>query len=251
VRKPLSQEEQTAIKNLIGSNMSDSSIISSTSEYISEISDFAAIIGSVDNEEKIFIRLEVHRLSTTRALAVLVMDNDHIDNKIIDINNISDIKLKLCIQYLNENFSGTQLRYIPKALSESLDRIRSEINTALRVLNNFIYSDMGDFFISGQSKLVDSREFYDIDKVKKLLELFDKKQSLKEILTKCISNEKIQIYIGDESGLNLLTDCSLISAPYRKDNKTVGVLGVIGPKRMNYQRIVEIVDFTAKIFSKN
>ena len=78
-----------------------------------------------------------------------------------------------------------------------------------------------------------------------------KKQSLKEILTKCISNEKIQIYIGNESGLKLLTDCSLISAPYKKDNKTVGVLGVIGPKRMNYQRIVEIVDFTAKIFSRN
>lgn len=251
VRKPLSKEEQKAIKNLIGSNLSQSSIISSTSEYISEISDFAAIIGSVDNEDKVFIKLEVHRLSSTRALAVLIMDNNHVDNKIIDIKNISDTKLNSCIQYLNENYCGTQLKVIPKALSESLDRIRGEINTSLKVLNNFIYPGVDDFFISGQSKLVDSEEFYDIDKVRNLLELFDKKQSLKEILTKCISNEKIQIYIGNESGLKLLTDCSLISAPYKKDNKTVGVLGVIGPKRMNYQRIVEIVDFTAKIFSRN
>ena len=70
-------------------------------------------------------------------------------------------------------------------------------------------------------------------------------------MLKCIENENIQIYIGDESGTDLLTDCSLISAPYQKDSKTVGVLGVIGPKRMDYERIVEIVDFTAKMFSKN
>jgi heat-inducible transcriptional repressor len=69
-------------------------------------------------------------------------------------------------------------------------------------------------------------------------------------LTNCLSNESIQIYIGKESGSDLLADCSVISAPYKKNNETVGVLGVIGPKRMNYQRIVEIVDFTAKIFSK-
>ena len=70
-------------------------------------------------------------------------------------------------------------------------------------------------------------------------------------MLKCIKNENIQIYIGDESGTNLLADCSLISAPYQKNNETVGVLGVIGPKRMDYERIVEIVDFTAKMFSKN
>ena len=70
-------------------------------------------------------------------------------------------------------------------------------------------------------------------------------------MLKCIENENIQIYIGDESGTDLLADCSLISAPYKKNNKTVGVLGVIGPKRMDYERIVEIVDFTAKMFSKN
>ena len=89
------------------------------------------------------------------------------------------------------------------------------------------------------------------DKVKNLVELFDKKQTLKDLMLKCIENENIQIYIGDESGTDLLADCSLISAPYQKNNKTVGVLGVIGPKRMDYERIVEIVDFTAKMFSKN
>jgi len=250
-RKPLSAEEQDAIKNLITSQASRNTIISSTSEFISEISDFAAVIGSYDDGKKIFLRLEVHKLSSTKALAVVVMENNQIENKIIDINDISGHKLSSCVKYLNEHFSGIELQEIPKILTKSLNNIRIEINTALRVLNNFITPGFDDFFVTGQRKLVDSKEFYDIQKVKNLVELFEKKQTLRELLTNCITNENIQIYIGDESGSDLLSDCSLISAPYKKNNKTVGVLGVIGPKRMNYQRIVEIVDFTAKIFSKN
>jgi heat-inducible transcriptional repressor len=249
-RKPLSIEEQAAIKNLINSDANKHNIISSTSEFISEISDFAAVIGSLDSGKKIFLKLDIHKLSSTRALAVVIMDNNQIDNKIIDIDKINSKKLNSCVKYLNENFSGIELRKIPQILTKSLETIRGEIDTALKVLNNFIYPDVDDFYITGQSKLVDSQDFYDIDKVKNLVELFEKKQTLKEILTNCISNENIQIYIGNESGSELLADCSVISAPYKKDNKTVGVLGVIGPKRMNYQRIVEIVDFTAKIFSK-
>ena len=249
-RKPLSIEEQAAIKNLINSDANKHSIISSTSEFISEISDFAAVIGSLDSDKKIFLKLDMHKLSSTRALAVVIMDNNQIDNKIIDIDKIDTKKLDSCVKYLNENFSGIELRNIPQILTKSLETIRGEIDTALKVLNNFIYPDVDEFYITGQRKLVDSQDFYDIDKVKNLVELFEKKQTLKEILTNCISNENIQIYIGNESGSDLLADCSVISAPYKKDNKTVGVLGVIGPKRMNYQRIVEIVDFTAKIFSK-
>ena len=249
-RKPLSIEEQAAIKNLINSDANKHSIISSTSEFISEISDFAAVIGSLDSDKKIFLKLDIHKLSSTRALAVVIMDNNQIDNKIIDIDKIDTKKLDSCVKYLNENFSGIELRNIPQILTKSLETIRGEIDTALKVLNNFIYPDVDEFYITGQRKLVDSQDFYDIDKVKNLVELFEKKQTLKEILTNCISNENIQIYIGNESGSELLADCSVISAPYKKDNKTVGVLGVIGPKRMNYQRIVEIVDFTAKIFSK-
>ncbi len=249
-RKPLSIEEQAAIKNLINSDANKHSIISSTSEFISEISDFAAVIGSLDSDKKIFLKLDIHKLSSTRALAVVIMDNNQIDNKIIDIDKIDSKKLDSCVKYLNENFSGIELRKIPQILTKSLETIRGEIDTALKVLNNFIYPDVDDFYITGQRKLVDSQDFYDIDKVKNLVELFEKKQTLKEILTNCLSNENIQIYIGNESGSELLADCSVISAPYKKDNKTVGVLGVIGPKRMNYQRIVEIVDFTAKIFSK-
>ena len=249
-RKPLSIEEQAAIKNLINADANKNSIISSTSEFISEISDFATVIGSLDSDKKIFLKLDIHKLSSTRALAVVIMDNNQIDNKIIDIDKIDSKKLNSCVKYLNENFSGIELRKIPQILTKSLETIRGEIDTALKVLNNFIYPDVDDFYITGQRKLVDSQDFYDIDKVKNLVELFEKKQTLKEILTNCISNENIQIYIGNESGSELLADCSVISAPYKKDNQTVGVLGVIGPKRMNYQRIVEIVDFTAKIFSK-
>ena len=218
-RKPLSIEEQAAIKNLINSDANKHSIISSTSEFISEISDFAAVIGSLDSGKKIFLKLDIHKLSSTRALAVVIMDNNQIDNKIIDIDKINSKKLNSCVKYLNENFSGIELRKIPQILTKSLETIRGEIDTALKVLNNFIYPDVDDFYITGQSKLVDSQDFYDIDKVKNLVELFEKKQTLKEILTNCISNENIQIYIGNESGSELLADCSVISAHIKKTIK--------------------------------
>ena len=250
-RKPLSIAEQNSIKNLIKSNLNEKLIISSTSEYISELSDFAAVIGSFKEHKKIFNKLEIHKLSSTKALAVVLMENNYIDNKIIDISNISITKLNSCVSYLNDNFPGVELDKIPSILTQGLDNIRDEINTALKVLNNFIYVESDDFVMAGQKKLVDSSEFYSIKKVKNLIGLFEKKQILKDLMLKCIKNESIQIYIGDEAGSELLTDCSLITAPYRKNKETLGVLGVVGPKRMNYERIVEIVDFTAKIFSKN
>ena len=141
-RKPLSIEEQAAIKNLINSDANKHSIISSTSEFISEISDFAAVIGSLDSDKKIFLKLDIHKLSSTRALAVVIMDNNQIDNKIIDIDKIDSKKLDSCVKYLNENFSGTELREIPQILTKSLETIRGEIDTALKVLNNFIYPDV-------------------------------------------------------------------------------------------------------------
>ena len=133
-RKPLSVEEQTAIKNLVYADADKNSIISTTTEFISEISDFAAVIGSLDNDKKVFLKLEVHKLSSTKALAVVIMDNNHIDNKIIDIMNIDSKKLDSCIKYLNENFSGVELRNIPQILTKSLENIRGEIDTALKVL---------------------------------------------------------------------------------------------------------------------
>ena len=84
-------------------------------------------------------------------------------------------KLDACVKYLNENFSGIELRNIPQILTKSLETIRGEIDTALKVLNNFIYPDVDEFYITGQRKLVDSQDFYDIDKVKNLVELFEEK----------------------------------------------------------------------------
>ena len=80
--------------------------LSSATEYISELSDFAAVIGSFKNDKKIFNKLEIHELSSNKALAVVYMENDHIDNKIIDINGLSLSKLNACVSYLNQNFGG-------------------------------------------------------------------------------------------------------------------------------------------------
>ena len=97
-------------------------------------------------------------------------------------------------KYLNQNFGGVELRDSIN-LTRGLESIRDEINTALKVLNNFIYPDAADFVVTGQKKLVDSSDFYSIDKVKNLVELFDKKQTLKDLMLKCIENENIRFIL--------------------------------------------------------
>ena len=92
-------------------------------------------------------------------------------------------------------------------------------------------------------------ELSDIDKLKTLFEAFNEKNNILHLLDKSISSKGVKIFIGAESGYNVLDDCSIVSAPYKFDDDVIGVLGVIGPKRMAYDRVIPIVDITAKLLS--
>ena len=111
-------------------------------------------------------------------------------------------------------------------------------------------NDENDLLVSGQTRLMNCKELSDIDTLKTLFEAFSEKNNILHLLDKSISSDGVKIFIGAESGYNVLDDCSIVSAPYRFDNDVVGVLGVIGPKRMAYDRVIPIVDITAKLLSE-
>ena len=106
-----------------------------------------------------------------------------------------------------------------------------------------------DLIVSGQTKLMNCEELSDIEKLKTLFDAFNEKNNILHLLDKSISSKGVKIFIGAESGYNVLDDCSVISAPYKFDDDVIGVLGVIGPKRMAYDRVIPIVDITAKLLS--
>jgi heat-inducible transcriptional repressor len=103
------------------------------------------------------------------------------------------------------------------------------------------------FIMAGQTNLMEFRELCDIDKLRKLFDAFSKKRDMLHLLDQCVNAEGIQIFIGEESGYHMLDECSMVTAPYSVEGEVLGVLGVIGPTRMAYDRIIPIVDATARL----
>lgn len=250
-RKPLTSAEKQRLKAIIVQNKGTKNILESTSLTLSNLTDLAAVITPIEYDRKVFQHIEFHKLSSNKILAILISNNDDVDNRIFNVSlNLDEKKLNIFKNYLNENFVGQPIDEIPGLLKKGMTAIRNEINMLLKILTEFIKPDEAGCIVNGQSKLVENDDLSNINKIKNLIELFEKKQTLAYLLTECINTDGIKIFIGNESGEKLLTDCSLIAAPYMKENKIIGVLGVIGPHRINYQKVMEIVDFTAKIISK-
>jgi len=104
-----------------------------------------------------------------------------------------------------------------------------------------------DYVMAGQTNLMEFQELCDIEKLRKLFDAFNTKRDMLHLLDQCVHSEGIQIFIGDESGYRMLDECSLVTAPYAVDGEILGVLGVIGPTRMAYDRVIPIVDATARL----
>jgi heat-inducible transcriptional repressor len=105
----------------------------------------------------------------------------------------------------------------------------------------------GEFVLAGETNLMDFAELSDVDTLRRLFEAFSHKRLMLDLLDRSINADGVQVFIGAESGYGILDDCSVVTAPYQLDDETVGVLGVIGPTRMAYDRVVPIVDITARL----
>ncbi|MEX0606433.1 MAG: HrcA family transcriptional regulator, partial [Halofilum sp. (in: g-proteobacteria)] len=108
-------------------------------------------------------------------------------------------------------------------------------------------SDKSDFVLAGETNLMNFEELSDVEKLKALFETFNRKRDLYDLLSRCAHTDGVQIFIGRESGHQVLDDLSIVTAPYGRDGEVVGVLGVIGPTRMEYERVISVVDVTSKL----
>ena len=126
--------------------------------------------------------------------------------------------------------------------------MESAIEMAQMAFNNDENTSKGDdLLFSGQTNLMDVAELCNVDKLKKLFETFNQKRDILHLLEQAINADGMQIFIGEESGYDVLDNCSVVTSPYEVDGQILGVLGVIGPTRMHYERVIPIVDITAKM----
>jgi heat-inducible transcriptional repressor len=200
-------------------------------------------------------QIEFVGLSENRALAIMVMNNREVENRVVQLDRYySAEELRRAANYLNEAFSGHSLPEVRSLLLKQLQETRQSMDQlmqdAIQVAQKvFETKSEGqvEYVIAGETNLMTLAELSSVEKLRRLFDAFNEKRDFLHLLDQSLRAEGVQIFIGHESGYQILDDCSVVTAPYSLGDQVVGVLGVIGPTRMAYERIIPIVDVTAKL----
>ena len=230
-------------------------LVSTVSSMLSEFTSLAGVV-SVPRAPKVTLRqIEFLPLSENRVLVILVVNDEEVQNRILHTErDYSATELQHAQNYINQHYAGTDLQSLCKRLLDDLEKTRDSMNQAMHDIIAVAHTAVdtaatpdNEYVVAGETKLMDFAELSDVDTLRRLFDAFSRKRLILDLLDRSIQADGVKIFIGEESGYGILEDCSVVTAPYHVDNDTIGVLGVIGPTRMAYDRVVPIVDVTAKL----
>jgi len=255
VRRPADQEVTEMRRRLEGPGDA-ATLIESTSQLLSGITHLAGVVMMPRHEHDAFRQIEFLSLSGNRVLAILVTSEGEVHNRIFNTDRAySPAQLEQAANCLNDIFIGRDLHEVRKCLLADMKTTREHMDQVMLQAVEMAQQVMeaaegtGDCFIAGQTNLMEFDELANVERLKQLFDAFTEKNQILHLLDRCIAAEGIRIFVGEESGYQLLDDCSLITAPYGINNQVIGVLGVIGPTRMNYPRVIPLVDMTARLLT--
>lgn len=228
-------------------------LVAQASRLLADLSSFAGVVMTPRREGLALRQIEFLRLSDTRVLLIIVGSEGEVQNRIILCEKpFSRATLTEAANYFNAHFSGLSFEQVRARLGEELAALRSDMN---RLMNAVL--EVGsrgeadpDVVISGEGKLLEAPDLTaNMDSLRRLFQTFDRKTSLMQLLDMSQRAQGVRIFIGGESELLPMDECSMVTAPYTVDGKVVGTLGVVGPTRMAYERVIPIVDITARLLS--
>ncbi len=227
-------------------------LINSASQVLSELSRFAGVVTLTARVEPSIRQLEFIALSEHRVLLVLITTDGDVQNRIIHLQQMpSPAQLVEAANFFNQHFAGQTLSQMQRRLRDELHALRKDMQTLMSaVLATGPASAGGDCVITGEGNLLRTQDLTgDLSSLRRLFDAFEQKTGLLQILDASSQAQGVQIFIGGESGVNALDECSMVTAPYSVNGQVVGTLGVIGPTRMAYERVIPIVDVTARLLS--
>jgi heat-inducible transcriptional repressor len=232
-------------------------LVSSASQLLSTVTRLAGVVTVPRASHAAVSQIEFVGLSENRVLAILVVNGREVQNRILQLDRrYGPEELRRAATYLNEQFRGCELTDVRSRLVAQLQETRAHMNQlmldaismAQKMFDPGPQDDHSvDVVIAGETNLMGFQELSNVDKLRRLFEAFNEKRDILHLLDQCLRADRVQIFIGQESGYQILDDCSVVTAPYTVDNEIVGVLGVIGPTRMAYERVIPIVDLTARL----
>ncbi len=230
-------------------------LLHSASTLLSSVTRLAGMVMLPRREQSTFRHIEFLPLSDNRILVIWVVNNQEVQNRIIHINRPhSPSELQQAANYLNAEFAGQSPQAIRSSLLEELRTTRESVNNFMETAVEMAECAFSaqpekndDYVLDGQFNLMEYAEMADMEKLQRLFDAFERKHKVLNLLEQAASAQGVQIFIGEESGYKVFDGCSFITAPYSVKGKTAGVLGVIGPTRLNYERVIPVVDVTAKL----
>ena len=226
-------------------------VIQAASQLLSQLTQFAGVV-MTPRRAVAFKHIEFLKLSEKRILLIVVTPDGDVQNRILFTEvDYRPSELIEAANYINQNYSGQSFEEVRARLQGELREVREDMtrlmNAALEA-GSALAEDGDQYVISGERNLFAVRDLsQDMGRLKQLLELFERKTSLIKILDLALRGQGVQIFIGGESGVAAPDDVSIVTSPYRVDGEVVGTVGVIGPTRMAYERVIPIVDITAKL----
>jgi len=251
--KPLEQNELQGLQKQLHSD-DPQKLVSSASQLLSELTRFAGLV-MAPRRRTAFRHVEFLSLSEKRVLLIIVSTDGDVQNRIILTEKpFSPSQLVQAANYLNQNYAGLEFDTVRESLAKELRDLHQDISRLMSAVvetgGDVKKSGRGDLVLTGEHKLLNVQDLSsNMDSLRKLFAVFDEKTTLMQLMEVSNQADGVKIFIGGESDLSALDEVSIVTAPYEVNGQIVGAVAVIGPTRMAYERVIPIVDVTAKLLS--
>ena len=257
--KPLDEREVRQLRaHLDAGDANPQALLVTASNMLSAITRMTGVVTLPKREHIAWRHIEFVPLSENRVLVILVVNDGEVQNRVLNLEHGYDpASLQQVSNYLNNHFAGRDIQALRAGLLGELRRTRESMNELMhaaitmaeKVFEVRAPGDERSYMMAGETNLMEFADLSDVEKLRRLFDAFNQKRDILHLLDKCIAAEGVQIFIGEESGYRVLDQVSVVTAPYSVGDDVVGVLGVIGPTRMAYERVIPVVDMTARLLT--
>jgi heat-inducible transcriptional repressor len=255
--EPLRETEINRLREQMAPGASTQTLLAQASELLSAMSQFVGVVTVPQRMESAFKHIDFVALDDQRVLVILVFPDNEVQNRIVQLPRaFSAQDLEQAANYLNRHFTGRSFAQIRQRLLTDMHQAKTELdqllNAALEISQQLMASDSKpeEMLLAGQTRLMGVQGLSDMERLRSLFEAFSRKREILGLLDSCSKADGVRVFIGEESGLVPLQSCTVITAPYSSQGQVLGVLGVIGPTRMPYERVIPIVKATADLLGE-
>ena len=248
--QPLGEVEVARLRSELPAGSGTQALLGNASELLSAMTHFVGVVSAPKREQFAFRHIDFVPLDGRRVLAILVFADNDVQNRVIEPRRLYEpSELERVANYLNTQFAGRPLSEIRATLLHDLRNAQSEMEGLLahtvELAEHAFVPPSDDMVLTGQTRLIGVQDLSDLDRLRELFETFARKREILQLLERTLQAPGVRIFIGEETGLAPLDGVSVVTAPYMAGGQVLGVLGVIGPTRMAYERIIPVVQAAA------